>query len=256
MLLQTIISLVVVITLTLVMSFLLVKLVKRINVQSKDYFEKKMVVYNDLIDEKQEHLDKIETEIKDAIDSMPSEPEAKEINNAPEGVVVINENLPKYKIEGFFEQAKRIDDKFKFNKEQAVKDFVDKKVYKENKDELLKSLLELKAKLKDENRYKYITRSQGNDWQYVASITDEKVMKFLKPYIVGNPKADINEILSYVELEIDKASPEIVVETGEKDDNFGHIYDKIKTVYNPEIYMGIRIFYQDRMYEYSLRGVM
>lgn len=248
MLTQIIVSLTVIITLTLVMSFLLTRVVKQVNKQSKEYFEKKIVVYDDLIDEKQKHLDAIKEEIENTKDVAVSKKVAEGDNG---GLVVVNEKLPDYKVEGIFEIAKSIDEKFKIDKTSAVKDFVTSKVRGTNTDSLL--LSDLYEKI-CQNKYNYIAKSHDDGWEEIIKLMDGRTKKIMRPYIMGSPKADINEILSYIKLEIDKASPEVVVETGDKNDNFGAIYDKIRTVYNPSINMGIRIFYQDRMYDYSLRG--
>lgn len=254
MLLETTISLAVVITLTLVMSFLLARVVKQVNRDSKEFFEKKIVVYDDLIDEKQKHLDAIKTEIENIkVESKGKETEEKGVLSGG-NMIVVNEKLPDYKIEGFFEQAKRIDEEFKLNKDEAVKNFVKDKMRVGANSGAIAELKTLYDRLANEQSYEQIISSDSDGWDYIDKMMNGQVKSVMEPYMIGSPKADINEILGYMKLELDKASPEIVVETGDKADNFGYINGRIKTVYNPDIYMGIRIFYQDRMYDYSLRG--
>ena len=256
MLLETTISLAVVITLTLVMSFLLARVVKQVNRDSKDFFEKKIVVYDDLIDEKQKHLDAIKSEIENIkVEPKEGSPEEK---NALSGnhMIVVNEKLPDYKIDDFFEQAKKIDEEFKLNKDEAVKSFVKDRIKFNGNSIAINDLKILYDKLSNERSYDYIVSSDSDDWSYVEKMMTSGVKDIMEPYMAGSPNADINEILGYMKLELDKVSPEIIVETGDKNDNFGYINGQIKTVYNPNIYMGIRIFYQDRMYEYSLRGAV
>ena len=254
MLTQTIISLVVIATLTLIMSFLLIKIVNKMNKRSKEYFEKKIVVYDELIDERQKHLDSLEQKIDDkaTVESGIVDDE-KEHGS---GLIVANEKIPEYKIEDFFEQAKVVDDKFKFDKEGAIKKFINERIDRSDKNRVYEKLKIVYDRLCNTDRYELMVKNFGTGWDYVNDLMDEELRKIMRPYVVGSPRANMNEVLGYIKLEMDKADLGIVVETGNKEDNFSHISDKIKTVYNPDIYRGIRIFYQDRMYDYSLGGVM
>ena len=258
MLAQTIISLTVITGLTLAMSFLLAKVVRKMNKRADEYFEKKITVYDDLIDEKQKYLDAIEKRIEDkeSRQTLADATEHKEKDSNGNNLLVVNEKMPEYKIEDFFEQAKTIDEKFKFNKEAAIRDFINGRTSHENETRMYGELEELYNKLCEVDRYELIVKNLNTGWDYVSGLMSEELKGFLKSYMVGSPNADINEIVSYVKLEMDKVGTNIVVETGDKDDNFDYINNRVKTVYNPDIYMGIRIFYQDKMYDYSLGGAI
>ena len=62
----------------------------------------------------------------------------------------------------------------------------------------------------------------------------------------------MNDFLEYLEVEIRKSDPVIYIEVGDKDLNYDQWDARIKTVYNDKIYKGIRIRYQDKLYDYSL----
>lgn len=249
MLLQTIISLTVIIVLTVVMSFMLVKVIKQVNRQSKEYFEKKIVVYDDVIDEKQKRLEAIDHQLN----SQKGASQVKDRVESPKerNVIVLNEKLPDYKIEGLLRQAKLIEDRFQLDKESAVRSFVEKHNVETSHNQSLDSLYH---QLAGKDSYRYHTSNKIKGWDDILPLLDISAKKLLRPYVVGNPSANLGDILSYIRLELDKSNPQIIIETGDKNDNFSHIYRNIQTIYNPDIYLGIRIFYQDRMYDYSLRG--
>ena len=54
------------------------------------------------------------------------------------------------------------------------------------------------------------------------------------------------------ELNIEKTNPVIEVITGDKNKNYNHINPYVKTSYSDDIYKGIIIKYQDRIYDYSI----
>ena len=51
---------------------------------------------------------------------------------------------------------------------------------------------------------------------------------------------------------IEKTNPVIEVITGDKNKNYNHINPYVKTSYSDDIYKGIIIKYQDRIYDYSI----
>lgn len=255
MLAQTIISLTVIVVLTVAMAFLLAKIVKQMNTESKEYFEKKIVVYDELINEKEKQLSVIKSELADDKLAKSQRSAGSGNDKGLSGLVIMNEDLPKYKIEGSLKIAKKIDDKFKLDKAQAIKKFISERVEEGGDHTQRASLEEAYDKLCGDDGYSSITKSLDDGWEFANSVMDGNARDIMKPYMIGSPRADINEILGYIKLELDKKSPEITVETGDKDDDFGYISDTIKTIYNPEIYTGFRIFYHDRMYDYSLRGI-
>ena len=79
-----------------------------------------------------------------------------------------------------------------------------------------------------------------------------KCQKLFAYYMLTNEKINITKFLEYLEIEILKNDPTIYIEVGNKNVNYDYLNNKIKTIYNKKIYKGIKIYYRNRLYDYSL----
>ena len=65
-------------------------------------------------------------------------------------------------------------------------------------------------------------------------------------------KFRLNKFLLDLNLIIERTNPVIEVLTGNKNKNYNYISSYIKTIYSEDIYKGIIIKYQDKIYDYSI----
>ena len=82
-------------------------------------------------------------------------------------------------------------------------------------------------------------------------LTDDEY-KIYKLYKEVNSKGDIDGFIDYLNELLDLNNPFITVYVGDKDQNYDYLSKYIKTVYSSDIYKGIKIMYQNKIYDYSL----
>lgn len=76
--------------------------------------------------------------------------------------------------------------------------------------------------------------------------------KIYKLFTETNTNPNIDNFINYLNELIDLNNPLIVVYVGDKNENYDYLSDNIKTIYSTDIYKGIKIKYQNKIYDYSL----
>ncbi len=230
--------------LTLVMFLLLKKIVQEINHQSKEYFALKLQDYDDLVEEREKRLIELEKN-KERIrleEEGDSEQEA--------AVVCVSDKLPEYQVEGLLQKMKTIDEEFDLDNDKIVTLFLKENQSRMN-EVVHQELLALKKYL---GQYEIYRKISGNKQllfdiiQRLSPVSQERINQ----YHLATNRFNVNDFLEYLEVEIRKSDPVIYIEVGDKDLNYDQWDARIKTVYNDKIYKGIRIRYQDKLYDYSL----
>ncbi|HIT22552.1 MAG TPA: hypothetical protein IAB56_06290 [Candidatus Scybalousia intestinigallinarum] len=230
--------------LTLVMFLLLKKIVQEINHQSKEYFALKLQDYDDLVEEREKRLIELEKN-KERIrleEEGDSEQEA--------AVVCVSDKLPEYQVEGLLQKMKTIDEEFDLDNDKIVTLFLKENQSRTN-EVVHQELLALKKYL---GQYEIYRKISGNKQllfdiiQRLSPVSQERINQ----YHLATNRFNVNDFLEYLEVEIRKSDPVIYIEVGDKDLNYDQWDARIKTVYNDKIYKGIRIRYQDKLYDYSL----
>lgn len=230
--------------LTLVMFLLLKKIVQEISHQSKEYFALKLQDYDDLVEEREKRLIELEKN-KERIrleEEGDSEQEA--------AVVCVSDKLPEYQVEGLLQKMKTIDEEFDLDNDKIVTLFLKENQSRTN-EVVHQELLALKKYL---GQYEIYRKISGNKQllfdiiQRLSPVSQERINQ----YHLATNRFNVNDFLEYLEVEIRKSDPVIYIEVGDKDLNYDQWDARIKTVYNDKIYKGIRIRYQDKLYDYSL----
>ena len=62
----------------------------------------------------------------------------------------------------------------------------------------------------------------------------------------------IENFIDYLDQLVDLNNPEITILVGSKSENYDHLSENIKTVFNDKIYRGIKIIYRNKVYDFSL----
>lgn len=230
--------------LTLVMFLLLKKIVQEINHQSKEYFALKLQDYDDLVEEREKRLIELEKN-KERIrleEEGDSEQEA--------AVVCVSDKLPEYQVDGLLQKMKAIDEEFDLDNDRIVTLFLKENQSRAN-EMVHQELLALKKYLGQYEVYRKISGNKQLLFDVIQRLSPASQERINQYHLAIN-RFTINDFLEYLEVEIRKSDPVIYIEVGDKDLNYDQWDARIKTVYNDKIYKGIRIRYQDKLYDYSL----
>lgn len=230
--------------LTLVMFLLLKKIVQEISHQSKEYFALKLQDYDDLVEEREKRLIELEKN-KERIrleEEGDSEQEA--------AVVCVSDKLPEYQVEGLLQKMKTIDEEFDLDNDKIVTLFLKENQSRTN-EVVHQELLALKKYLGQYEIYRKISGNKQLLFDIIQRLSPASQER-INQYHLATNRFNVNDFLEYLEVEIRKSDPVIYIEVGDKDLNYDQWDARIKTVYNDKIYKGIRIRYQDKLYDYSL----
>lgn len=221
----------------IIMFYMLKKTCKELNKKSKQYFTKKG----------QEYLDEIKVE-KEEI--KQNEEIKYEDSEKKETFVCVN-NDSEYEIKNLFEIVQKVNEKFDINYEDIIKKFLNENVDLHDSERYDK-LNKMKSYIDNIGLYDILTNEDHDFLEKIKSdlgAIDSEIMSF---YLEGKNKFDIQDFVNYVENEIERSNPLVFVYVGDKDMNFDHLGNNIKTIYTKGIYKGIRIVYKNCMYDYSL----
>lgn len=236
------IVIVIIILLTIIMFVLLKKIVKLINEQSKLFFVMKLQSYDELIDEKEKKLEKLENKEKEEI-LKKEELDIESIN------VVIPQESPKYEIEGLVEVIKKIEKEFNYDSKKIVLYYVE--LSKREDLFYYNNLLEIKNKLDQYGLFNIITKDENKQNKIFESlgITDTRIFSLYK---FNYNTLNINNFMKVLQNEIKKNDPTIYVYVGDETENYNEIANNVKTCFEKTIIKGIKVKYKNILYEYSL----
>lgn len=230
--------------LTFIMFLFLSKMIKNLGKQSKEFFVLKLQDYDDLVLEKEKKLKEMEEEEKEDTDKdLPEPMPVQEIGN-----VVVNEKERTYQIEDLLSKVKNIDETFKVDERKIILEFLETKVSK-NHQKVYEELVKIKKEILKKDPYQIMSNSQDY-FKNILENASEEVRKILSKY--GKKNISLNKLLGYLDLEISKNNPYIYIYVGDKYANYDNYSSYIKTRYSPKIYKGIKIVYQNRLYDYSI----
>ena len=230
--------------LTLVMVLLLKKIVKEINHQSKEYFALKLQDYDDLVEEREKRL----IELEKNKERIRLEEEGDNFQDA--AVVCVSDKLPEYQVDGLLQKLKTIDEEFDLDNDKIVAMFLRENQIEEN-DRIYLELVSLKQYIGQYEIYRKLSEDKHLLLELIQKLSPSSREKIEK-YYLGTKRFSVNDFLEYLEVEIRKSDPVIYIEVGDKDLNYDQLDRRIKTIYSDKIYKGIRIRYQDKLYDYSL----
>ena len=229
--------------LSVIMFFSLKKLIESLNKDSQKYYFKTMQALDKKIEEKNKETneekinnefyeeDKKKVEVKEGIDKSLLDI----YNNAD------YENGNALKI------ANKVDAIFKIDEDKIISSFVKNNTVDEN----YKYYQSIYDRFSPNLIYKLKMLNKENQINEISKMLNEDEYKVFYDYLKYH-KFKLNRFLLDFELNIEKTNPVIEVITGDKNKNYNHINPYVKTSYSDDIYKGIIIKYQDRIYDYSI----
>lgn len=243
------IAIILVLILVAVMFIILKTTVKRINNQTKLYFVDKLQEYDYMIDDKLNKLNDINQELKEKeLKREEQDTSASSKNYDFDYRIIDLLNKTEYQDKNIFELNKEIENKFVMDYESLLKKFIENI----NDDGRYKFCLDLKKKFTSEEIYKLKIMLPEEQEEYLKKILSENEYEVYDVYSKLENKPSIEGFLDYVNELIDLNNPFIEVYVGNKEENYNHLSKYIKTIYSKDIYKGIKVIYQKRIYDYSL----
>ena len=239
---EIIVLIIIICVLSIVMFLSLKKLIESINKESQNYYFKNMQEMDSKIDEKNKKLlekyeEKIDVENKkDVIEEKSLDKELLDIYNHTD-----------YEKENALKVANKVEEIFNIDEEKVLKNFI-KNISIDENNKIYQSILDrfspnLIYKLKMLNK-----ESQINE---ISKMLSDEEYNVFHDYIETH-KFRLNKFLLDLNLIIERTNPVIEVLTGNKNKNYNYISPYIKTIYSDDVYKGIIIKYQDKIYDYSI----
>ena len=221
--------------------------VNKVNEQTKSYFVEKLQVYDNLIDEKEKELNEVENKLKNKKQELEklSDTNSKKNYTFDKNIIDIMTDAD-YKQSSFNKLQKKIDEKFDFDYEKIILDFIEENV----DDKEYNTCIKIKNKFNSKLIYEVKNEEKLDEGILKHLNNDEKKIfnKFIKVYKLKN----IDDFLNYIDEQIAVTSPYIEVQVANKKQNYNHLSKYIKTVVNDSIYKGIKIIYKNKVYDFSL----
>ena len=241
----------VLLVLVYIMARVLKKSVDRISEQSKTYYINKLQEYDELIDDKEKKLDNLNDEIKNKkveIESLKSNM----INTNVDFDISIIDVLSrtKYQDKSIFEIEKMINKEFNYDAEKIILEFVKKSSTEKNYNFCKK----LRRKFTPKKIFELSTVSSFELDKKLKKMLDENEYKILDIYKDTHKKFKLKDFLVYLDELVDLNNPCITVYVGSKSENYNHLNKNIKTLVDKDIYRGIKIVFQTKLYDFSLNG--
>lgn len=229
--------------LSVIMFFSLKKLIESLNKDSQKYYFKTMQALDKKIEEKNKETN-VEITNKEFYEEDKKKVERKE--GIDKSLLDIYNNAD-YENENALKIANKVDAIFKIDEDKIISDFVKNNTVNEN----YKYYQSIYDRFSPNLIYKLKMLDQENQINEISKMLNEDEYKVFYDYLKSH-KFKLNRFLLDFELNIEKTNPVIEVITGDKSKNYNHINPYVKTSYSDDIYKGIIIKYQDRIYDYSI----
>lgn len=229
--------------LSVIMFFSLKKLIESLNKDSQKYYFKTMQALDKKIEEKNKETN-VEIKNKEFYEEDKKKVEEKE--GIDKSLLDIYNNAD-YENENALKIANKVDAIFKIDEDKIISDFVKNNIVNEN----YKYYQSIYDRFSPNLIYKLKMLDKENQINEISKMLNEEEYKVFDDYLKSH-KFKLNRFLLDFELNIEKTNPVIEVITGDKSKNYNHINPYVKTSYSDDIYKGIIIKYQDRIYDYSI----
>jgi len=245
------IAILVALVLIVILFFTLKSTVKRIDENTKKYFVDKLQDYDYLIDEKQQVLNKLNEEIEKNKKTLSetkivhTEEKKQELKRQFSN----SQYVAKYIDEDLFKKYKDIKERFSFDYNKVIKDFLSTKLT--DNDSNYNTLISIRKKFSKEQIYKIIITQKKDQKKFLDEFLTTQEKDILKKYINLN-NIKVRDFVIKLDTIIEKIDPNVYVLTGDKNLNYDNLSPLVKTIYKEDINEGIKINYKGNIYDYSL----
>lgn len=231
------------------MFIILKKTVKVVNSQTKTYFVDKLQAYDSLIDEKEQKLNEIDELLKNKELGLKDEEKIVKKDGYDFDYNIIDLfNSTEYQNKELLKITRLIEEKFDFDHEKLVKDFL----------RCVKNVdrygfcLRLKEKFTPSVVYEVKTLLDQELDDYMKLLLDSNEYNIYLLFKDLNGKFVIEDFVDYLDRLVDLNNPTITIYVSNKKENYDYLSKHIKTIVSDDIYSGIKIVYKDKVYDFSL----
>lgn len=235
--------------LVFVMFIILKKTVKIVNSQTKTYFVDKLQAYDSLIDEKEQKLNEIDELLKNKKLGLKDEEKVIKKDGYDFDYNIIDLfNSTEYQNKELLKITRLIEEKFDFDHERLVKEFL-KCVNNVDKYDFC---LRLKEKFTSDVIYEVKTLLDTELDSYMEKYLDSSEYNIYLLFKDLNSNFLIEDFVDYLDRLVDLNNPTITIYVSNKKENYDYLSKHIKTIVSDDIYSGIKIVYKDKVYDFSL----
>ena len=231
------------------MFIILKKTVNVVNSQTKTYFVDKLQAYDSLIDEKEQKLNEIDELLKNKELGLKNNENILKKDGYDFDYNIIDLfNSAEYQDKDILRINKLIEEKFNFNHENLIKEFLSciKNVDK------YEFCLNLKNKFTSEIIYqiKTILDDELND--YMKEFLNNEEYEIYHLFKNLNNNFVVEDFVDYLDRLVELNNPNIIIYVSNTKENYDHLSKYVKTIVSDDIYSGIKIVYKDKVYDFSL----
>lgn len=231
------------------MFLILKKTVKVVNSQTKTYFVDKLQAYDSLIDEKEQKLNEIDELLKNKELSLKSEDKNIKKDGYEFDYNIIDLfNSTEYQNKELLKITKLIDEKFDFNHEKVIKEFL-KCIKNVDKYEFC---INLRNKFTSNVIYDVKTLLEEEIDDYMKNLLNNNEFEVYLLFKDLNGKFIIEDFIDYLDRLVELNNPMIIIYVSNKKENYDYLSKYIKTIVSDDIYSGIKIVYKNKVYDFSL----
>ena len=235
--------------LVFVMFIILKKTVNVVNSQTKTYFVDKLQAYDSLIDEKEQKLNEIDELLKNKELGLKDEEKIVKKDGYDFDYNIIDLfNSTEYQNKELLKITRLIEEKFDFDHEKLVKDFLRCVKNVDRYD----FCLNLKEKFTYDVIYEVKTLLDQDLDDYMKKLLDGNEYNIYLLFKDLNEKFVIEDFVDYLDRLVDLNNPTITIYVSNKKENYDYLSKHIKTIVSDDIYSGIKIVYKDKVYDFSL----
>lgn len=240
---------VVIAILVFIMFIILKKTVSAINSQTKTYFVDKLQAYDSLIDEKEKRLDEINELLKNKKLGLNDDDKTLKKDGYDFDYNIIDLfNNAEYQNKELLKITRLIEEKFDFNHEKLIKNFL---MCIKNVDKY-EFCLKLREKFTSQIIYEVKTLLEFELDDYMKDFLTDKEYSIYTLFKDLNGKFLIEDFTDYLDRLVDLNNPMVTIYVSNKKENYDYLSKYIKTVVADDIYSGIKIVYKDKIYDFSL----
>lgn len=240
---EIIVLIIIISFLAIILFIALKKLIATITEDSKNYYLKKIQDYDEKIYEKEKQLQSLETKNEEEVKIREKEIVNKSFDKNFLDVL----NQTEYETVNALKIANKVDEIFNINEEKIIKDFVSKITVDENYF-LLESI---EDKFSPNLIYKLKMLNTDSQIKEISKMLSDEEYEIFNSYL-ERKKFNLDKFLLELSLLLERTKPHIEVITGNHNKNYDYLSKYIKTTYSEDIYKGIIIKYQNKIYDYSI----
>ena len=225
--------------------FILRNLLNSINEKGKEYFTIRLSELDKKQKDENGNIINNEESVKQTLNSTG------EVSNSNDSIFLYqSKNVDDFDVKDVLNFIKKVDSKFNFDDRYIVEEFV-KQTDMDNSNNYYSSLKTIKNHIKRIGKYNLVTNLNDEISKFKKYIMNEN-SELLSSYEKLNGDFDVENFISYLDMEIEKNDPTIYVFVGNKNVSFNDVSKRVKTIFKEDIYRGIQIKYKGNVYDYSI----